>query len=177
MENNHPDHGMTKRLGLWMVMAMWLVLLGLLTMFFGSWGERQHNPNQAVEHRTTADGIREVTLKRNRYGHYVTTGSINGEEVIFIIDTGASDISIPADVAKRLKLKAGVKRYYQTANGPAISYTTRLNRVAIGNIELTKVRASINPNVHNDEILLGMTFLKHLDFSQRGDELTLRQNP
>jgi len=39
------------------------------------------------------------------------------------------------------------------------------------------VRASINPQSSDDNILLGMTFLKHLDFAQRGDQLTLRQRP
>ena len=92
-----------------------------------------------------------------------------------MIDTGASDISIPAHVAERIGLKAGHKRIYQTANGPAVSFATVLDQVAIGKIELRNVRASINPNVGIEEILLGMTFLKSLEFSQREDTLTLRQ--
>jgi aspartyl protease family protein len=40
---------------------------------------------------------------------------------------------------------------------------------------LQQVRASINPNMQGNEVLLGMSFLKHLEFTQRGDSLTLRQ--
>ena len=50
-------------------------------------------------------------------------------------------------------------------------------KVAIGPIELSTVKASINPNMLGNEILLGMSFLKHLELLQRGDKLTLRQYP
>lgn len=172
--NQHP-HQQQKRLGLWMVMLMWVLILGLIAMYFQTRVEKQFNPNQSVVAGENEQGVREVVLQRNRFGHYVTSGMINSESVTFIIDTGASDISIPARIAERLGLKAGRKVIYQTANGPAVSYATVLDRVAIGNIELHRVRASINPNVSEDEILLGMTFLKHLNFSQQGAILTLRQ--
>lgn len=174
MESNKPETDVSKRFGLGMVIAMWLIALGLATAYFNSWYEQQHNPNQAVNQRQLDNGGTEVVLKRNRQGHYVTNGLINGQSVIFMLDTGASDISIPANIAKRLNLKRGRQLVYQTANGPATGYATRLDSVAIGNIELINIRASINPNVDDNEILLGMSFLKHLEFSQRGDQLTLR---
>lgn len=164
-----------RRMGLWMVIMMWVLILGLIALYFQSRVEHQFNPNQTVIGAENADGEREVVLERNRFGHYVTSGMINKAPVTFIIDTGASDISIPASVAQRLGLKAGRKMIYQTANGPAVSYATMLDQVAIGNIVLLEVRASINPNVSEDEVLLGMTFLKHLNFSQQGKRLTLRQ--
>ena len=48
---------------------------------------------------------------------------------------------------------------------------------ASGDISLQNVRATINPGYKSNQILLGMSFLKHLEFSQRGDTLTLRQYP
>ena len=177
MPTENQNHQQQKRIGLWMVIIMWLLVLGLLTMFFQSWYEEQFNPNQTVNGEVSEQGVREVVLQRNRYGHYVTSGVINSVPVVFMVDTGASDISIPAKIAEQIGLKAGRKVVYQTANGPAVSYATVLNQIAIGKIELNNVRASINPNVGIEEILLGMTFLKGLEFSQREDKLTLRQFP
>lgn len=171
------EQGQSKRIGVWMVAAMWIVLLWLLTMFFGRWYENEYNPNQNVANVLSEDGAREVVLERNRNGHYVTSGFINDKPVTFMLDTGATDISIPAGIADELGLKRGATLYFQTANGPAVGYSTVVDKVAIGHIELEDVRASINPNVKDLDILLGMTFLKHLEFTQRGDTLTLRQYP
>lgn len=65
----------------------------------------------------------------------------------------------------------------QTANGNSIGYLTRLDSVALGPIELQGVQASINPGMNTDEVLLGMSFLKQVDFSQEGDTLHLRWHP
>jgi aspartyl protease family protein len=160
-----------------MTIAMWIVILGLMTMFFHSWQEKQHNPNQSLSITTSADGINELTLQRNRFGHYVATGTINDIPVVFLLDTGASDISVPGDLAQKLGLKRGRAMVYQTANGAIQVYATRLTKVDLGGIVLGQVRASINPNMQGDEVLLGMSFLKHLEFTQRGDELIIRQYP
>jgi aspartyl protease family protein len=45
----------------------------------------------------------------------------------------------------------------------------------IGDIKLTNVSAHINPSMDFDEILLGMSALKQIEFTQRGDTLILRQ--
>jgi len=167
----------TRRLGMGMTIAMWVVVLGLLTMFFNSWQEKQHNPNQQLALTQGADGVRELVLQRNRSGHYVASGTINDTDVVFLLDTGASDISVPGDLAQRLGLQRGRALMYQTANGPIKVYATRLEKVDLGGIVLRQVRASINPGMKGNEVLLGMSFLKHLEFTQRGDTLTLRQYP
>lgn len=164
----------TAHLGRWMYVAFWLVVLGLLTLFFNNWYERQQNPNRQLETRATAD-YSEISLERNRYGHYVASGRINGYDVVFLLDTGASDVSIPQHIADRLDLEPGRRIPYQTANGIAYGYATQLDRVALGGIELHNVRGHINPNMDSDKILLGMSFLKNLEFTQRGQTLTLRQ--
>ena len=163
-----------RRIGKIMVGAMWLVLLGLLTVFFNDFLEKQHNPNQQIA-SVQRDGQQELVLQRNKYGHYVASGMINQQPVVFMLDTGASDISIPLEVAKRLGLQPGRTVTYQTANGPALNYATQLDSVSLGNITLYNLPASINPNVNQDDVLLGMSFLKHLEFSQKGNTLTLRQ--
>ncbi|MDH5648996.1 MAG: TIGR02281 family clan AA aspartic protease [Gammaproteobacteria bacterium] len=172
-----PPQDQQKNIGRLMIYAMWLVILGLLTLFFQSVLERQRNPNQSVSMVRSGDGQDQVILKRNRFGHYVASGLINEQPVTFMLDTGASDISIPHRVADKLALKKGRELIYQTANGQAKVYATTLKKVALGPLSLTNVRASINPNVDDNEILLGMSFLKHVEFMQQGDTLVLRQPP
>ena len=163
-----------KRIGKGMIILCWIVLLGLLTIYFSRYLEQQNNPNQNLT--ATQNGqANEVQLQRNRYGHYVASGLINSQEVTFILDTGATDISIPEKVAQKLRLKAGIKIPVNTANGQINVYATTLNSVSLGSIELNDIRANINPYMQGEEILLGMSFLKHLHFSQQGDQLLIRQ--
>ena len=163
-----------KRLGKGMTVLGWVFVLGLLTVYFSEYLDKQHNPNQNLA-LNQAGNHKEVQLQRNRYGHYVATGMINNKSVVFILDTGATDISIPEKVARRLKLKAGIKIPVYTANGQIDVYATILDRVSLGAIELHDVSANINPFMQGEEILLGMSFLRHLDFSQEGDKLLIRQ--
>jgi aspartyl protease family protein len=166
-----------KRMGLAMQALAWVVLLGLGVFYFSDVIEQQFNPNREVRTHLAGEGIREVTLKRNRYGHYVASGAINGQPVTFLLDTGATGIAIPEDVARRLGLRRGQAYRTQTANGIATGYATRLDRVSVGGIELADVSAGIAPGLGTEQVLLGMTFLKHIEFTQRGNTLTLRQHP
>jgi aspartyl protease family protein len=62
-----------------------------------------------------------------------------------------------------------------TANGTVPVYATKLNEMRIGDIVLHDIRATINPHTGDDFVLLGMSFLQHLDFSQRSGQLILSQ--
>jgi aspartyl protease family protein len=163
----------SQSLGKGMIVAA--LALGLLTLFFNNFLDKQNNPNQDLSTQYHKDGTREVKLQRNRSGHYVANGTINGKPVVFFLDTGATIITIPEPVARRLNLQRGAEMLASTANGTVTTYSTELDSVAVGDIELYQVRASINPQMQGDEILLGMSFLKHLEFTQRGDTLILRQ--
>ena len=57
----------------------------------------------------------------------------------------------------------------------SVSYAVKLDQVSVGGITLQEVPASIAPGLTTDEVLLGMSFLKHIEFTQRGDQLILRQ--
>ncbi|GAB3322804.1 retropepsin-like aspartic protease family protein [Haliea atlantica] len=163
-----------RRLGVGMQAIAWLILMVLLVAYFSDLLDRQHNPNQRID-TVIEDGVREVVLQRNRFGHYVTSGTINGEAVVFMLDTGATGVAIPEAIAERLGLVRGRAFRTQTANGPSTSWATRLDRVSIGDISLDNVSAGITPGLQIDEVLLGMSFLKHIEFTQRGDQLILRQ--
>jgi aspartyl protease family protein len=163
----------TKGIGRGMVIAAWVLLLVLLTLFFNRQLDRQTNPNQQLASHM-AEGIPEVQLQRNRFGHYVATGTINGQAVEFMLDTGATDVSIPAAIAERLGLQRGQATSYHTANGTITAWQTIADEIQLGPLRLGPVRASINPHDHSNAVLLGMSFLKQLDFSQQGNTLTLK---
>lgn len=162
------------RVGRWMLLAGWLIFIVLLAWLFQSILQKQFNPNAEI---TTASvqGGREIVLKRNRAGHYVATGTINGHEVVFLLDTGATSVAVPGVLADHLGLPRGMELISQTANGDAQAWSTQIDTVALGGIQLNDVRASILPGMSGDEVLLGMSFLKHLELVQRGDELKIRQ--
>ncbi len=164
-------------LGRGMIFAAWICALGLLTLFFDHFIDQQYNPNQDLSTQHYQDGTREVKLQRNRSGHYVANGTINGQPVVFFLDTGATIVSIPDHLGARLNLQRGQAMLASTANGTITTYSTTLNNIALGDIELHNVRANLNPQMRDDEILLGMSFLKDLEFTQRGDTLILRQYP
>ena len=163
------------RAGAIMTVLAWILVLGLLSLFFSGWLEKLNNPNQQVSTRLLADGVREVVLQQNRGGHYVANGTINGHPVTFLLDTGATSVSVPASIARPLGLKRGAPLRANTANGTITTYATRLDEVQLGDITLRNVRADINPRMQGDEVLLGMSFLRKLEFTQRDRELTIRQ--
>ena len=92
-----------------------------------------------------------------------------------MLDTGATNVAIPAHLADKLNLQRGHRHQVMTANGIAEAFGTRINTLTIGDILLRDIRASINPSMAGNEILLGMSALKQIEFTQRGDQLTLRQ--
>jgi len=157
-----------------MTVLGWIVILGILSVYFSRYLDQQNNPNKAISTYQT-DDFKQVQLQRNRYDHYVASGMINSTEVVFILDTGATDVSIPEEVAQKLRLKAGIKIPVHTANGQIDVYATTLDRVSLGEIELHNISANINPHMQGEEVLLGMSFLRHLDFSQQGEQLLIRQ--
>ena len=174
MGKSHDNSTQTRQLGKGMIIAAWLLLLGLLTWFFNAQLDRQQNPNRQVMSTTSPNGKPQVSLERNRFGHYVATGLINAQPVVFMLDTGATDVSIPLSVAEKLGLEKGQPMLYQTANGTIRAWQTVIDEIQLGELSVGSVRASINPAVQGDEILLGMSFLKQLDFNQQGNTLTLK---
>jgi len=155
-------------LNTWTIGLIWLGLLGITTFIFNGVLDDIQNPNQQL---TMNDG--ELVLERNKYGHYIASGEINGKSVEFLLDTGATLVAIPEHIANRLKLKKGRTFQSETANGLSLSYETRIDRLTLGDIVMHNVPASISSGMTFDQILLGMSFLKYLRMVQQGNKLTL----
>ena len=155
-------------------LVAWCAALFLATRFFSQWEERQRNPNVEVASQQ-GNGFIEVKLIGNAQGHFVASGLINGRPVEFMLDTGATDVAIPAEVAKDLRLEEGFGVTLSTANGLSQGYRTRIDRLQLGDIVLRDVRALVAPGLHGDQVLLGMSALNKLEFTQRGGTMLLRQ--
>lgn len=158
-----------------MTVLAWISFMALFGFYFSDLLDKQNNPNQKLSTEYTADQFREVTLQRNRSGHYVTDGKLNGLPVVFMLDTGATGVAIPGPIATALNIKRGSAHAVNTANGTGKAYATRVQSVSVGEIRLENVSASIVPGYVSEEILLGMSFLRHIEFTQRGDTLVLKQ--
>lgn len=173
--DNQPEYQQdTSVIGRYMMWIAWIIALALVAWLFQGELDQQWNPNENPE-TSTQQGRNTVTLLQNRYGHYITQGTINNEPVIFMLDTGATQVSIPSAVAKRLNLQRYGSARVNTANGSITVYPTKIDSLTIGNITLRNVSGHINPAIDSEEILLGMSALKRVEFTQSGKQLTLRE--
>jgi aspartyl protease family protein len=156
-----------------MIISAWVLFLILLTLFFSEWLQMQSNPNRSLSVVTNSTGRSVVSLKPNRAGHYLAPGEINGLDVTFLLDTGATRVAIPGELAERAGLRRGLRSQSRTASGVVESWLTRIDRLRLGPFEMRDVRAVIIPDMPGEEVLLGMSFLKHLELVQTGEHLRL----
>lgn len=111
-------------------------------------------------------------------GMYNISGSINGSSVKFIIDTGASAVSMNSNVAKRLGIDyklTGKKGMSYTASGKDEIYIVKLKRVRVGNIELQNIEGVVHEGGFPVITLLGMSFLGKLDMKREGRIMELEK--
>ncbi len=131
---------------------------------------------QNVAPQTAASGTAKTVLSADQQGHFVADGSINGAAVRFLVDTGASLISLGAGDARRagINLNTGERAMMQTANGMTVVHRVKLDRVKLGDIVLHNVDAS----VHQQDmpvVLLGMSFLNRMEMQRDGQSMTLKK--
>ena len=117
-----------------------------------------------------------IVLTAGSGGHFMTTGAINGRTVQFLVDTGATSISMGVGDAERLGIdyKSGQLARSQTANGTVPVYLVRLASVRVGDVEVRDVDASVLP-VNTGPILLGNTFLTRFQMTRLNDQLVLER--
>lgn len=170
MEYDKNPH---RRSGIIMLVIAWMLIFGVAYWYFSGWEQRQFNPNPQARVQLQTG---ELVLQRNRAGHYVADGEINGAKVTFLLDTGATQVALPLQLARELGLKLGAAITLNTANGSAIGYETRLADVRLGPIELHDVSAVVSDGMDPRTVLLGMSFLRRLEFTQRDEHLILKQS-
>ena len=108
---------------------------------------------------------------------FAVLGSINGYPVDFIVDTGATLVSLSGQQARRLGIDyrvVGTPSQSSTASGIAKIYLVNLNRVKVGDIELRNVGGAVHDGDFPPATLLGMSFLSRLNMRQDGQVLELQ---
>ena len=117
-----------------------------------------------------------ATLIADSGGHFLTAADVNGISMKFMVDTGASLVTISSGDAKRAGINylAGQKAMLQTANGVAPAYRVKLDTVRLGDIALTNVDGVVvEGNVMGEHGLLGLSFLNRVTMQREGSTMTL----
>jgi aspartyl protease family protein len=129
----------------------------------------QHHAAAAVAGSSAA-----VKLAADGRGHYIVDGQVNGGAVRFVLDTGATLVSLSSDDAQRLGIdyRAGKPGVMNTANGQTRAWRVTLDSVRVGDITLNHVEGAVleTPGMPP---LLGMSFLNRTDMRREGEVLTL----
>ena len=115
-----------------------------------------------------------VTLAADARGHFVAEGTVNGNPVRFLVDTGATSVVLPGRDAERLGLdyRKGERGLNQTANGVVATYRVTLDNVRVGDIEVSAVDAVVIEQGLNIA-LLGMSFLNRVEMKREGQSMVL----
>jgi aspartyl protease family protein len=116
-----------------------------------------------------------VTLTPDRRGHFITSGTINGASMSFLVDTGATMVSMGLEDARRAGVNylAGTRGQSQTANGVTPVYQVKLDTVKLGDITLNDVDGVVHEKSSLPVVLLGMSFLGQLEMRREGKSLML----
>jgi aspartyl protease family protein len=131
---------------------------------------------QNVAVQNASKGPTSAILTADGRGHFLTSGHINGATVRFLVDTGASLISLGASDARRIGIDAskGQPGIANTANGETAVVRVKLDSVRVGEIVLNNIDAL----VHQQDmpyVLLGMSFLNRMEMLRDGDTMTLKK--
>lgn len=135
-----------------------LIFIGVIAAI-GLWDDIRSTvlPGQGL----TATSDR-VELPRHADGHYYLTAEVNGAPILFVVDTGASDIVLSQDDARLAGLDPNDLPYIgraMTANGEVRTAPVRLDTFSVGPIHDTGVSAIVNEGAL-DQSLLGMSYLQ-----------------
>jgi aspartyl protease family protein len=126
---------------------------------------------------TAAKGRTQTILGADAQGQFFVTAQINGFSVRSQIDTGATNVSLNMDDAQRMGVNfTGARRSIaQTANGAISVFNVTLSSVRVGDIELNNVPATVSDGGARQQafVLIGMSFLRHLEMQHVGNTLTL----
>jgi aspartyl protease family protein len=133
-------------------------------------------PADGIASAAISGGSR-VVIEPDRSGHFRIEGAIDGRRLAFVVDTGASVVTLTESAAARLGFHPGPRDYVaqlRTANGTVRGAPTRLGMVEIGALMQRNVQAVVLPDEALSENLLGLSFLSRLRrFEYRDGRLLL----
>ncbi len=126
---------------------------------------------------TASEGIGDsIVISADVGGHFFTSGTINGTSVRFIVDTGATNVSMSQADAQRIGIdfRKGERGYTSTANGIVPVYRVSLASVRVGDVQVYNVTGTVVPG-EMSHVLLGNSFLARFQMRRDSDRLTLER--
>lgn len=121
-------------------------------------------------------GSGEIVLPVASDGHFYVEGAVNGAPVRFVVDTGASNVTIGADAAHAAQLPAGLPAVFNTANGRVEGRLVPRQQVRAACLEANDLTVAVSPGL-GEMSLLGQNFLRRFEVVQTARELRLRFRP
>lgn len=164
---NKPD---SARLAVWrmhlMLAAFWIAVLAVMYLAMDHWIQ----PRAAI---VNAEG--HLLLPRQRDGHFYADGTLNGQPVRFLVDTGASTIAVTDALAQRAELGGGEIVQFRTANGTRTGRLVHADRVTLGPLTVRNITVGTGyTGTQEESALLGQNFLRHFDVLIQDDVMELR---
>jgi aspartyl protease family protein len=145
-------------------------VLALVGVIFFAADRLTRTPTVVV---SQAGGRTELAIPVARDGHYYLEGSVNGEPLTFMIDTGATYVAVGADFARSARLPAGVPGFFSTANGSVEGRIVKGQTVQAEGVGVTGLSVAVMP-LDGKMGLLGQNFLRQFEVSQSGGVMRLR---
>ncbi len=153
-------------LGHIVALTIWIIISTAIYLYF----DARQKPTIAVASADLASG--QIIIPRSIDGHYYVRGAINGHPVDFMVDTGASIVSISHDIALSTGLPGGIPANFLTANGTVMGRIVSGQTIEAGGIVVEGLNIGIG--VGGNIALLGQNFLRKVDVLQSGDKMVLR---
>lgn len=125
-----------------------------------------------VVHAVT-DGWQEISIPAARDGHYYLEGAVNGVPITFMIDTGATYVSVSQGFARKANLPEGITSYFSTANGTVEGKVVKDQVVEAEGFRVSGLSVAVTP-LGGRSALLGQNFLRRFEVSQTAAVMRLR---
>ena len=151
------------------ILAFWLAVMAGLYLAM----DYVRQPRAAV---VAADGA--LVIPRGSDGHFRVAGSINGQPVVFMVDTGASLIAVTDALAQQAGLESGQITQFRTANGVRSGRVVVAQSVAVGTFRVSGLRVGTGYTGETaGDALLGQNFLQHFEVQIQRERMVLRPHP
>lgn len=118
----------------------------------------------------------EMTIPRARDGHFYAPGFVEGQPVVFLVDTGASYVTVSEAFARHAAISGGAPTRFQTANGAIEGRIVDNLTVSMGPAEVSGIKVAVGLiGAGRDTALLGQSFLSRFQITLTGDQMVLRK--
>ncbi len=143
-------------------------------------GGQQHTlgVSQRIGSNYSAPEKREVTIRRDDRLQYLTQARFNGTTVQVLVDTGANLVAMSTEHAERIGVdyESGIETEVETASGVNDAWFIKLRSVDVGGIRVENVEATVIDGDYPSIVLLGMSYLRHVEMRESGGILSLSRD-